>query len=63
MYRLLVFHPGETSPRHVIPVARAADVVTLIPDVLAEHSTCEHVVLMFNETRLFAVDCAGNRLP
>jgi hypothetical protein len=63
MYRLLVFHSGETTPRHLIPVARAADVLTRIPEVLAEHPGCEHVVLMYDEIRLFAVDCAGNRLP
>lgn len=63
MYRLLVYHPGEPTPRATFSLARAADVLTRIPEVLAEHRTCEHVVVTFDEIRLFAIDCAGNRLP
>ena len=63
MYKLLVYHPGETVPHEVIVVAKAADVVARIPQVLADHGDCEHVVVTLDEVRLFAVDCAGNRLP
>ncbi|THD59294.1 hypothetical protein [Phenylobacterium sp.] len=63
MYTLLVYHPGEKAARATIKVPKAADVLTTIPEVLAEHHTCEHVVVMLDDIRLFAVDCVGNRLP
>lgn len=63
MYNLLVYNPGERTERAVICVARAADVLTRLPELLAEHDGCEHVVVTLDGIRLFAVDCAGNRLP
>ena len=63
MYRLLVYYPEQTGIHATIHVDRSADVLTRIPQLLAEHDGCERVVVMFNDTRLFAVDCEGNRLP
>lgn len=63
MYQLVVFHPGERTPRVTVSVARAADVLERIPELLAAHDGCEHIVVMSDTTRLFAVDCHGNRLP
>jgi hypothetical protein len=63
VYKLLVYHAGENLPHATILVARAAEVLDRIPEVLAQHHTCEHVVVTHNDVRLFAVDCAGNRLP
>jgi hypothetical protein len=63
MYQLLVYHAGDKRPSADVRVARAADVLSRIPELLAEHHGCEHIVVTFNEIRLFAVDCAGNRLP
>lgn len=61
MYFLEV-HGREPAP----PVAmRTADLaeeaLQLIPALLAEHPGCDHVVVLFNTTRLFAVDREGNR--
>jgi hypothetical protein len=61
-YLLEVFHPGETTPIERHTVARAADVLELIPRLLESHPGCERVVVMMGQTRLFAVDCTGNRL-
>lgn len=63
MYQLLVYFPGSDVVRATIDVEKAADVLTLIPKILAEHEGCEHIVVMFRDIRLFAVDCTGNRLP
>ena len=63
MYRLLVHYPQEDVARATVDVTTAADVLTHIPEILAEHEGCAHIEVMFNDVRLFAVDCAGNRLP
>ena len=63
MYKLMVYHSGGAQVSATITVARAADVLSRITQVLAEHDGCESVVVTFNDIRLFAVDCAGNRLP
>jgi len=63
MYQLLVFYSGESRPHATIEVAKAPEVLELIPKILAEHQGCEHVVVMLERARLFAVDCKGNRLP
>lgn len=63
MYQLLVFHAGDTTPRARFTVDTATDVLKRIPEILDEHGTCERVVVMLGVTRLFSVDCAGNRLP
>ncbi len=63
MYKLLVYYPDTKGVHTTVDVARGADVLTLIPNVLAEHDGCEHIVVTLNGMRLFAVDCAGNRLP
>lgn len=62
VYKLLVYHAGNRVPHATYSVARAADVLTRIPEVLAEHHTCERVVVTLDDTRLFAVDCAGNMI-
>ena len=63
MYQLLVYFPGSDVVRATIEVERSADVLARIPKLLAEHEGCEHIVVMFKDMRLFAVDCTGNRLP
>lgn len=63
MYDLLVYHPGDPIARVTVKAARAADALALIPQLLAEHAECEYVVVMLGGVRLFAVDCAGSRLP
>jgi hypothetical protein len=35
----------------------------MIQSALAEHEGCERVNVMMGATRLFSVDCAGDRLP
>ncbi len=63
MYELHVFYPGDAIARKTVQAGRSADALGLIPQLLAEHEGCEHVVVMVGGVRLFAVDCAGNRLP
>ena len=53
---------GDATPHAVIDVPSSADVVALIPRILAEHDGCEHVVVMTGTTRLFAVNCRGERM-
>jgi hypothetical protein len=62
-YRLLVYFPGDRVPRATFDTQRAPEVLTIIPEILASHDGCEHVVVMLDGARLFAVDCHGNRLP
>ena len=63
MYKLLVYYPEREGVQATIEVRRAADVVDAIPGLLAAHDGCEHIVVMLDNVRLFAVDCHGNRLP
>ena len=63
MYQLLVYFPGSSVVRATIDVSKSTEVLALIPKLLAEHEGCEHIVVKFNDSRLFAVDCNGNRLP
>ncbi len=63
MYQLLVYYPDTKGVAATIDARRAVDALELIPKILSDHEGCEHVVVMFNSVRLFAVDCAGNRLP
>ena len=62
MYHLEVIHPGEPVPVKRRSVTNAGDVLQIIPQLLAEHPGCERVVVWFELTRLFTVDCAGNRI-
>ncbi len=62
MYQLLIYFPDSETARATIQVDKARDVLALIPKLLAEHEGCEHIVVLFNQTRLFAVDCHGNRI-
>lgn len=62
MYRLEVFHPGEIVPHASEGALSAADVMTRIPELLREFGDCERIVVSANSRRLFAVDCAGNRI-
>ena len=63
MYLLMVYHPGDLIARVTVKAGRAAEASALIPQLLAEHAGCEHIVVMLGGVRLFAVDCTGNRLP
>lgn len=65
MYDLLVFYPGDAPhrPSRRVEATTAAAVLDVIPTLLAEHEGCERVVVMMGVTRLFSVDCHGNRLP
>ncbi|HEY8618062.1 hypothetical protein [Phenylobacterium sp.] len=62
MYRLRVIHPGAAFPTETVSLERAADVLTAIPELLARHADCDRVEVMANDSKLFAVDCKGNRL-
>jgi hypothetical protein len=62
VYQLLVFYPGETSPRHRFDLRTAVETSARLPELLAEHSGCERIVGMLGTIRLFAVDSAGNRI-
>ncbi len=61
MYTVQVFYDGRLH--HTERLASAADVLARIPGLLEEHNGCEKVVVSLERTRLFAVDCKGNRLP
>lgn len=63
MYLLLVYFPEDDVARATIPALNAAEVLSLIPQLLAEHAGCEHIVVKGAGVRLFSVDCEGNRLP
>ena len=62
MYHLRVIHQGSPIPTEVIDLDRASDVLTTIPQLLARHADCERVEVLAGPTRLFAVDCRGQRL-
>ncbi len=61
MYTLEVFYDGVLD--HIERQVSAAEVLTRIPALLREHDGCEKIVVNFGATRLFSVDCDGNRLP
>lgn len=62
MYQLLVYYNGDRAVRERREVQHASDVLTLIPELLKAHEGCEHIVVMQGASRLFAVDCKGNRI-
>lgn len=62
MYRLRVFHAHSASPSEVVAIRAASEVLTEIPALLSRHPDCAHVEVLLADTRLFAVDCKGNRL-
>ncbi len=63
MYRLLVYYGDDSVPRERHGASAAAEVVKLIPMLLAAHDGCERIVVMLGDARLFSVDCHGNRQP
>ena len=63
VYQLEVFYPGQSTPHATIRLISAPEVLVRISTLLAEHHGCEHIVVMSDRARLFAVDCKGNRLP
>lgn len=63
MYHLEVFYEGSNRPRETISLDRAAAVIAQIPTLLRSHPQCLRIEVWSDSTRLFAVDCAGNRLP
>lgn len=62
MYSLRVMKPGSIAPLETVELDRAADVLTCIPELLARHAGCERIEVLASTTRLFAVDCHGQRL-
>ena len=62
MYRLEIFHPGRERPIATRHVDHASDTLKLISTLLQEHQGCERIVAWMGDTRMFAVDCKGNRL-
>ena len=62
MYRLQVFN-GSGTPMETVMLARAAEVLERIPQLLSKHTDCERVEVTLNATKLFTVDCKGNLLP
>lgn len=63
MYQLRLFHPHAAAPTEIRQLARAAEVLDEIPRLLARYGDCSHIEVMQGVTRLFSVDCSGNRLP
>ncbi len=62
MYRLEVYHPEKRGPAHVKMAAQATRVLEMIPMLLERHPDREHIAVWIGLTRLFAVDCQGNRI-
>jgi hypothetical protein len=63
VYSLEVYFPDNPGPHHVERTGDAHGAMARIPALLQEHDGCERIVVYFNTTRLFAVDCKGNTLP
>jgi hypothetical protein len=63
VYLLEVYLPNERGPHRIERMTVASDALARIPVLLHEHHGCERIVVYFNDTRLFAVDCKGNTLP
>jgi hypothetical protein len=63
MYQLQVYFPGDPVPQAAYHTQSASAVIDLVQKALADHAGCERVVVTLSGARLFAVDCAGNRLP
>jgi len=61
MYTLEVFYNGVLE--HIERHSNAAAVLLRMRTLLEEHGGCEKIIVRFGSTRLFAVDCKGNRLP
>ncbi len=61
MYTLQIFYGRALHQTE--RVTGAGNVLTRIPELLREHDGCEKIVVSLGGTRLFAVDCKGNRLP
>ena len=62
VYHLDVIHPGMPRPTARRSVDRAQAVLELIPELLGAHPDCDRIIVWIGLTRLFAVDCKGNRL-
>jgi hypothetical protein len=63
VYELLVYYPGELHPKARAKTDQAADALSLLSLLLAERPGFERIVVTRGGVRLFAVDCAGNRIP
>jgi hypothetical protein len=63
MYLLRVYFAGEATPRKIVEIGRAREVLEQLPLILAEHRDCERVDVMAGTARLFSVGCDGQRLP
>ena len=61
-YTLEVHFGADAKPRHTETITGAQQVLARIPFLLQVHSECERVVVLMWTTRLFSVDCKGNRL-
>ncbi|HEX2561982.1 hypothetical protein [Phenylobacterium sp.] len=57
-----VFYAGDPTPVQTVQVKRASDTLARIPALLGEHGDCERIVVFIGPTRLFAVDCHGNKI-
>ncbi len=60
VYTLQVFYNGALD--HTERLTGAAEVLARIPELLHEHHGCEKIVVLLERTKLFAVDCKGNRI-
>ena len=60
MYRLEVYHHGQSGPSAVEGASGASDVMMRIPELVRAFADCERIVVSANSTRLFAVDCMGD---
>ena len=61
-YHIDVHYPGERMSRERCDLDSAQAVLDAIPTMLQAHSGCERLVVWVGPTRLFAVDCRGERL-
>jgi hypothetical protein len=63
MYSLRVFHPGDTFARHELTARSADEAMHAIRKLVHDHPGCERVDVYSHWTKLFSVDCEGNRMP
>jgi len=62
-YTLTVFETGRSLPIETVTVRLAADVMTAIPKLLADHPGCERIRVQAGATYLFSIDCTGATIP
>lgn len=60
LYTLTVVHEGRAYPTETIGCPTAADVLEIIPRLLAQHPDCHRIHVRLHALPLFSVDCSGD---